>query len=97
MAPIFVPMLMLLNYDPALVQLAYRIGDSATTVFSPLNPYLVLILGFVKRYDSRAGVGTILSLAFPYGVIILIIWILLFVAWMLLGLPIGPGVDIYLD
>ncbi|GAF12508.1 aminobenzoyl-glutamate transport protein [Bacillus sp. JCM 19045] len=37
MAPVFIPMFMLLDYHPALVQLAYRIGDSSTSVITPMN------------------------------------------------------------
>ena len=36
MGPIFVPMFLLLGYDPALTQVAYRIGDSITNPLSPL-------------------------------------------------------------
>jgi len=97
MAPVFVPMLMLLGYDPAYAQLAYRIGDSASSVLTPLNPYLIMVLGFMKRYDSRLGLGSIISLMLPYAFFVLGIWIVLFVIWTLLGLPIGPGVGIYLD
>ncbi|GAK13666.1 LOW QUALITY PROTEIN: aminobenzoyl-glutamate transport protein [Geomicrobium sp. JCM 19039] len=97
MAPVFVPMLMLLGYDPAYAQLAYRIGDSASSVLTPLNPYLIMVLGFMKRYDSRMGLGSIISLMIPYAFILLGAWILLFIIWTMLGLPIGPGVGIYLD
>ena len=37
MAPVFVPMMMLLGYDPALTQCAYRIGDSTTNIISPMR------------------------------------------------------------
>ncbi|GAK06279.1 LOW QUALITY PROTEIN: aminobenzoyl-glutamate transport protein [Geomicrobium sp. JCM 19037] len=91
MAPVFVPMLMLLGYDPAYAQLAYRIGDSASSVLTPLNPYLIMVLGFMKRYDSRMGLGSIISLMIPYAFILLGAWILLFIIWTLLGLPIGQA------
>ncbi len=36
LAPIFVPMFMLLDFNPALTQIAYRIGDASTNPISPL-------------------------------------------------------------
>lgn len=97
MAPVFVPLFMLLDYNPAFTQLAYRIGDSVTNNISPVNPYVIMVLGFMKRYDSRFGFGSIISLMLPYTLIILAIWIAMFLAWNLIGIPIGPGNGVYLD
>jgi aminobenzoyl-glutamate transport protein len=91
MAPVFIPMLMLLGYSPEFVQAAYRIGDSTTNVISPMMTYFALIIAYVERYQPRAGIGTVISLMLPYTVAFMLIWILLLVAWMLLGLPVGPG------
>ncbi|WP_026688819.1 AbgT family transporter [Alteribacter aurantiacus] len=92
MAPIFIPMFMLLDYNPAFVQLAYRIADSSTNIITPLNPYVVMVLAFMKRYDKNAGFGTLITIMLPYSLIFLGIWIAIFIGWTLLGLPIGPGV-----
>ena len=91
MAPVFVPMFMLLGYPPELTQTAYRIGDSVTNVISPMMSYFALIIAFVQRYLAKAGLGTLVSLMLPYSVTFLIGWSTLFVAWMLLGWPVGPG------
>lgn len=97
MAPVFVPMFMLLDYNPAFTQLAYRIGDSASSLLTPLNPYLIMVLGFMKNYDKRSGLGSIISMMIPYTLALLIGWIILMTIWMLLDLPIGPGVNIKLS
>ena len=91
LAPIFVPMFMTLGYAPEFVQLAYRIGDSSTNTISPLMHYFALIVTFVQKYDGEAGIGTLVSTMVPYAIVFLIGWTLLLVAWMFLGLPIGPG------
>ena len=36
LAPIFVPMLMLVGYSPEVIQAAYRIGDSVTNIITPM-------------------------------------------------------------
>jgi len=96
LAPVFLPMFYQLGYDPAYTQVAFRIGDSAFNILSPMNPYVVMLLGFMKRYDKRSGLGTLMSLMLPFAVLILIAWIVMFVVWSLLGLQVGPGVDIRL-
>ena len=90
MAPVFVPMLMMMGFSPELVQAAYRVGDSCTNIISPLMPYLPIIIVFAERYDKRAGVGTLLSAMLPYSIAFLIGWSFMLVIWMVLGLPLGP-------
>jgi aminobenzoyl-glutamate transport protein len=91
MAPVFVPMFMLLGYPPEVTQAAYRIGDSVTNVISPMMSYFALIIAFVQRYVPRAGIGTLVSLMLPYSLTFLVGWSLLFTVWLLLGWPVGPG------
>ena len=90
MAPVFVPMFMLLGYHPALTQAVFRIGDSITNVVTPMMSYFALIVTFAARYDEKYGIGTIISTMLPYSVVFGVLWTLLMVGWMLLGLPVGP-------
>jgi aminobenzoyl-glutamate transport protein len=91
MAPVFVPMFMLLGYPPEVTQVAYRVGDSVTNVISPMMSYFALIIAFVQRYVAKAGIGTLVSLMLPYSLTFLAGWSVLFVAWLLLAWPVGPG------
>lgn len=91
MAPVFIPMFMLLGVSPEFTQLAYRIGDSTTNIISPMMSYFALIIAFVQRYDKQSGLGTVVALMLPYSVVFLLGWILFFVIWYYTGLPIGPG------
>lgn len=95
-APIFIPMLAQLGYNPAFVQLMYRVGDSITNAVSPLYIYFPLLIGWVRKYDKNAGIGTILSLLIPYSVVLFIMWVVLLFVWYWLGLPIGVGEGVYL-
>ncbi len=96
MAPVFIPMFMLLGYTPEYTQMVYRIGDSVTNIISPMMSYFALIVAFIQRYDKKAGIGTVISTMLPYTVVFIIGWSLLLVVWVLLGLPIGPGAQIYM-
>jgi aminobenzoyl-glutamate transport protein len=96
MAPIFIPMFMLLGYTPEFVQAAYRVGDSTTNIISPMMSYFALIVAFVERYEKGAGIGTVIALMLPYTMIFLLVWSVMLAAWILLGLPVGPGANLLL-
>jgi aminobenzoyl-glutamate transport protein len=95
MAPVFIPMLMLMGYSPEFTQLAYRIGDSTTNIISPMMSYFALIIAFVQRYDKKSGLGTVVALMLPYSITFMVGWIIFFIIWYYTGLPIGPGAGIY--
>jgi len=97
MAPVFIPMFMLLGYSPEYVQAAYRVGDSSTNIISPMMSYFALIVAFVEKYEPRAGIGTVIATMLPYTIVFLLAWAALFSVWLLLGLPVGPGGDLYLQ
>jgi aminobenzoyl-glutamate transport protein len=97
MAPVFIPMFMLLGYSPELVQGVYRIGDSTTNLISPMMSFFALIVAFVQRYDSKAGIGTVIATMLPYSIAFMVVWMALLVVWLLLGLPLGPGAELYLQ
>lgn len=91
MAPIFVPMFMLLGISPELSQASYRVADSVVNIISPLMSYFPLILAFAHKYDPKAKVGTVIALMLPYSIGFLIFWSLMLFVWMSFNLPLGPG------
>ena len=97
MAPVFIPMFMLLGYSPELIQVSYRIGDSVTNIISPMMSYFALIVAFLAKYDEKAGIGTIVATMLPYSIVFLIMWTILMVIWLLIGLPIGPEAPLFLE
>ena len=95
MAPVFVPMFLLVGYDPALTQMAYRIGDSITNSISPLFPYFPIIVAFAKKYDPKCGMGTIVANMMPYSVSFGIIWTVLLIIFIVFNIPLGPDGGIF--
>jgi aminobenzoyl-glutamate transport protein len=91
MAPIFIPMFMLMGYSPELSQVVYRIGDSVTNVISPMMSFFALIIAFIQKYDKNAGIGTIIATMLPYSIAFFVIWTILLIIWLSFGLPLGPG------
>jgi p-aminobenzoyl-glutamate transporter AbgT len=49
-----------------------------------------LVIGFAQQYEKMPGVGTIVALMLPHTLATSVAWVLLFLAWYVLGLPIGP-------
>jgi len=96
MAPVFIPMFMLLGFTPELVQATYRIGDSVTNIISPMMSFFALIIAFVQKYDDRAGIGTVISTMLPYTVAFFVVWSILLILFMVLGIPLGPEAGFYL-
>ena len=91
MAPVFVPMLMLMGYSPEVVQTAYRVGDSTTNIITPLMQYFPVIIAFAQKYDRRTGIGTLISSMLPYSIVFLLGWMAMFAVWVVFDLPLGPG------
>jgi aminobenzoyl-glutamate transport protein len=90
-APIFVPLFMRLGVAPQTVLAAYRVGDSPMNVVTPLMVYLPFMVVIAQRYQKDAGLGTVVALMIPYTLIMLVGWIIFFVIWFVMGIPLGPG------
>ena len=96
-APIFVPMFMLLGFHPGYTQLLYRLGDSPFNCWTPMSPYIWMVLEVAKsKYDKDLKIGTLIGNLIPLSIILQIIWIIFVVIWSLAGIPVGPGVGMYL-
>jgi len=93
-APVFIPIFVRLGVAPQTVLAAYRVGDSPVNVITPLMVYLPFVVTVAQRYQKDAGLGTIIALMLPYTVAIAVVWILLFIVWFALGIPLGPGYPI---
>ncbi len=91
LAPILTPMLMMVGISPELSQATYRVGDSVTNIVTPLNPYMIIILGVITKYSGKAGMGNLIALMTPYSVIFAVVWTLFLLAWVWAGVPLGPG------
>jgi aminobenzoyl-glutamate transport protein len=91
LAPIFIPMFMLVGKSPELTTAAYRIGDSVVNIVTPLNSYLLIILAMLQKYRREAGLGTLIALMLPYTFFLTIAWTATLVIWYLSGANLGPG------
>ena len=95
LAPVVVPMFMLLGISPEMTTAAYRMGDSYTNIMTPLMSYFPLILGFARRWDKNFGVGSLLALMLPFALTFMFLGISMVIGWVALDLPLGPGATVF--
>ncbi|MBI1235750.1 MAG: hypothetical protein GC188_03605 [Alphaproteobacteria bacterium] len=94
LAPVFVPMFMLLGVSPEATTAAYRVGDSATNIITPLLVYFPLILVFARRWLPGFGLGSLTAIMVPYSVLMMVVGFLMMLGWVYLGWPLGPGAGV---
>lgn len=94
MAPILVPMLMLVGVSPEMTTAAYRMGDSVTNIITPLMVYFPMVLVFARRWTPEFGLGSLTAAMVPYSLWLFIVGMIMTVGWVMLDLPLGPGAGV---
>ena len=94
LAPVVVPMLMLSGVSPEMATAAYRVGDGATNIITPLMVYFPLVLTFANKYEKDFGLGSLTATMIPYSIWMLITGLILTMIWAALGLPLGGGATV---
>lgn len=95
LAPVLVPMMMLLDVSPEMTTAAYRVGDSVTNIITPLMVYFPLVLTFCQRWRSDFGLGSLTAVMLPYSFSLLLVGLAMTFFWVYLGLPLGPGAGVH--
>ena len=96
LSPVLVPMLMLLGVSPEMTTAAYRVGDGASNIVSPIMVYFPLVLTFCHRWQAEYGLGSLLANMIPYSIGFLLIGAAMTIGWVALDLPLGPAANVYL-
>ncbi len=94
MAPIAVPMLMLLGTSPEMTTAAYRMGDSIFNIITPVASNFVLVLVICQRWSKDFGVGSLTAMMLPYSIAIGLTGLTLVVLWVTFQIPVGPGAPV---
>lgn len=90
-APVLVPMLMLVGVHPEATQAMYRVADSVTKCITPMSPFFMMAVAYLRQYRRNAGIGTLASFTLPVAAVAWVAWVAFFLAWYLLGIPFGIG------
>lgn len=95
LAPIVIPMFMMVGISPELTTAAYRIGDSVVNIITPLNSYLLIVLLVLQKYQKNAGLGSLVSLMLPYSLVFFVVWTGFLLLWYAAGLELGPKAPLW--
>lgn len=97
MAPVMVPTFALIGLEPGFIQAAYRIGDSTTQLITPLNPYIIVLLGFARTYAPDLQFGALIARMAPFVPAFWVVWVLVLAVFYFVGIDVGPGMPIHLS
>ena len=86
-------------FDPKGLTLFYTLVMTAVVCILlgcgvPTTPTYIIMVTIAQRYQKNAGIGTVIALMIPYVAVITVVWVILFIIWFLLGIPLGPGYPI---
>lgn len=97
LSPVVVPMFMQSSLSPEFAQAVFRAADSSVKGITPLFTYFVILIGFLQIYNQNKKetitITDAMSLMAPYTIAFTILWLLIVLAFYLIGLPLGPGVS----
>ena len=100
MSPVLVPMFMQNSFTPEFAQAVFRAADSASKGVTPLFTYFVILLGFLQIYNTKKrDVITLtegMGLMFPYALAFSILWLLIILAFYIIGIPLGFNTGVML-
>ncbi len=96
LAPVLVPMFAGLGFHPAVIQAAYRVGDSVTHPISPLNPYVYMLEMSARKYGKQFSIGMLFARLSLFVIPVLVLWLIIFAVFYFAGIPFGPGTSVRL-
>lgn len=100
LSPVMVPMFMQSSFTPEFAQAVFRAADSSVKGMSPLFTYFVILIGFLQIYNSKkkdmVSLTDAMSLMLPYSIAFSILWLLILVAFYIIGLPLGFNAGVML-
>jgi len=80
---------MAVGISPELTQAAYRVGDSASNIITPLMVFFPLVVVYCQQYVKSTGIGTLVSMMLPYSLAFLVSWTIFLLIYWGLGFPLG--------
>ena len=100
LSPVVVPMFMQSSFTPEFAQAVFRAADSSVKGITPLFTYFVILIGFLQIYNSKkkeiVTLTDAMSLMLPYTIAFSILWLLIILAFYIVGLPLGFGTGVML-
>jgi len=95
-----IPVFMNAGLTPEFAQAVFRAADSCVKGVTPLFTYFVIFIGFLQIYDKRKNdvisITDAISLMASYAIIYTILWLLIILAFYIIGIPLGIDTGVML-
>ena len=94
-SPVFVPLLMRSNINPAFTGYLFAAADAVGKCLSPIYIYLIIMIGFLYKNDKNDNniFGTMKHMM-PVLWLLMLSLLVIVLGWFLVGFPIGIGTNI---
>lgn len=100
LSPVVVPMFMQSSMTPEFAEAVFRAADSSIKGLTPIFSYFVILIGFLHIYNKRKNdvitITDAMSLMIPYTIAFTILWLIIILAFYIIGIPIGVGTGVML-
>lgn len=100
LSPVVIPMFMQSSMTPEFALTVFRAADSSMKGLTPIFSYFVILIGFLHIYNKRKNdvitITDAMSLMVPYTIAFTILWIVIILAFYIIGIPIGIGTGVML-
>ncbi|MGN1312356.1 MAG: AbgT family transporter [Bacilli bacterium] len=100
LSPVIVPMFMQSSMTPEFAEAVFRAADSSIKGLTPIFSYFVILIGFLHIYNKRKNdvitITDAMSLMIPYTIAFTILWLIIILAFYIIGIPIGIGTGVML-
>ena len=100
LSPVVVPMFMQSSMTPEFAEAVFRAADSSIKGLTPIFSYFVILIGFLHIYNKRKNdvitITDAMSLMIPYTIAFTILWLIIILAFYIIGIPIGIGTGVML-
>ena len=100
LSPVIVPMFMQSSMTPEFAEVIFRAADSSMKGLTPIFSYFVILIGFLHIYNKRKNdvitITDAMSLMIPYTIAFTILWLVIILAFYIIGVPIGVGTGVML-
>lgn len=100
LSSIIIPMFMESSMTPEFAEAVFRAADSSMKGLTPIFSYFVILIGFLHIYNKRKNdvitITDAMSLMIPYTIAFTIVWIVIILAFYIIGIPLGVSTGVML-
>ena len=100
LSPVIVPLFMQSSMTPEFAEVVFRAADSSVKGLTPIFSYFVILIGFLHIYNKRKNdvitISDAMSLMVPYAIAFAVLWLIIILAFYIIGIPIGFGTGVML-